>query len=122
MPTWGHSVARTVHDKEHRSRFLQDLDADSHHSSSGGGGGGALAYEGDFRSWSDFLRVHLHPRSLHVVREYMHEDDSRPFESFVQGEQVFSSKMRDDFENSLHFFVEECDHFQGFQVRVDFFF
>ena len=24
--------------------------------------------------WSDFLRPHLHPRSLHIIQEYMHDE------------------------------------------------
>ncbi len=32
---------------------------------------------------------------------------------------VFSLQFRDSFEDKLHFFSEECDHLQGFQLLVD---
>jgi hypothetical protein len=37
------------------------------------------------QSWTDYLRCYLHPRSVNIVKGYLHEDDTAPFESFWHG-------------------------------------
>ncbi|MBN3302388.1 MSTO1 protein, partial [Amia calva] len=76
--------------------------------------------EGSVRVWSDFLRVHLHPRTLTIINQYNHEGESSRLEAFGQGEALCSSAaLQEDLEDRLHFFVEECDYLQGFQVLCD---
>ncbi len=29
--------------------------------------------EGSVRVWSDFLRIHLHPRSISIINQYNHD-------------------------------------------------
>lgn len=67
--------------------------------------------------WSDFAGTQYHPKSVNIIKEYMHEADHFAFDTFGYGQNLYiNTDFRDEFENSLHFFVEECDQLQGFQV------
>ncbi|XP_060066372.1 protein misato homolog 1-like [Ylistrum balloti] len=70
--------------------------------------------------WSDYLRTFLHPKSIHIVEQYRHKNDLQPFDIYGCGQEVMSDyETRVDIEDRLHFFIEECDHLQGFQVLLD---
>ncbi|XP_064494317.1 protein misato homolog 1 isoform X1 [Pseudopipra pipra] len=72
------------------------------------------------RLWSDYLNVPLHPRSVHVIRQYLHDGDCGCLEAFAQGESLLQDPACvEELEDRLHFFVEECDYLQGFQVLCD---
>ncbi|NWV06258.1 MSTO1 protein, partial [Ptilonorhynchus violaceus] len=72
------------------------------------------------RLWSDYLNVHLHPKSLYVIRQYLHDGDCGCLEAFGQGESLLQDPAcLEELEDRLHFFVEECDYLQGFQVLCD---
>lgn len=75
--------------------------------------------EGSVRVWSDFLRIHLHPRSISVINQYNHDGESERLEAFGQGEALLRGPVLEDLEDRLHFFVEECDYLQGFQLLCD---
>ncbi|XP_046875073.1 protein misato homolog 1 [Hypomesus transpacificus] len=75
--------------------------------------------EGSVRVWSDFLRIHLHPRTILVINQYNHDGEAHRLEAFGQGEALLQGSVLDDLEDKLHFFVEECDYLQGFQVLCD---
>lgn len=75
--------------------------------------------EGSVRVWSDFLRIHLHPRTISVINQYNHDGESERLEAFGQGEALLRGPVLEDLEDRLHFFVEECDYLQGFQVLCD---
>ncbi|XP_062516495.1 protein misato homolog 1-like [Corticium candelabrum] len=67
--------------------------------------------------WIDALHAHLNPQSLYTISSVLHEDESHPFDVFTAGQELWTrSKIRDEIEDRLHFFVEECDHLQGFHV------
>lgn len=69
--------------------------------------------------WSDFLGTCLHPKSIQLVRDYLHDGSTSPFDVFGYGQSVAKDEhFYDEFESNLHFFVEECDSLQGFQVRI----
>ena len=71
-------------------------------------------------TWSDFLRTHYHPRSIHVVEEFRHSDELRPFDLFTCADEIFSNYEGScAWENRIRRFVEECDHLQGFQIMLD---
>ena len=73
--------------------------------------------DGDVSVWSDFLGTQLHPKTVQVVGEYLHEAEMCPFDVFGYGQSVLRrTAFYDRMEDSLHFFVEECDSLQGFQV------
>ncbi|XP_030330097.1 protein misato homolog 1 isoform X2 [Strigops habroptila] len=70
--------------------------------------------------WSDHLNVQLHPKSLYVTRQYMHDGDCGCLEAFAQGERLLQDPAcMEELEDRLHYFVEECDYLQGFQVLCD---
>ncbi|KAJ8386475.1 hypothetical protein AAFF_G00169450 [Aldrovandia affinis] len=75
--------------------------------------------EGSVRVWSDFLRIHLHPRTISVINQYNHDGESQRLEAFGQGEALCQGAVLEELEDRLHFFVEECDYLQGFQVLCD---
>lgn len=75
--------------------------------------------EGSVRVWSDFLRIHLHPRTISVINQYNHDGESQRLEAFGQGEALCQGVVLEQLEDRLHFFVEECDYLQGFQVLCD---
>uniref|UniRef100_A0AAY4D547 Protein misato homolog 1 n=1 Tax=Denticeps clupeoides TaxID=299321 RepID=A0AAY4D547_9TELE len=75
--------------------------------------------EGSVRVWSDFLRLHLHPRTISVINQYNHDGESHRLEAFSQGEALCQGSVVEELEDRLHFFVEECDYLQGFQVFCD---
>lgn len=75
--------------------------------------------EGSVRVWSDFLRLHLHPRTISVINQYNHDGESERLEVFGQGEALLQGQVLEDLEDRLHFFIEECDYLQGFQVLCD---
>ncbi|NXE84941.1 MSTO1 protein, partial [Cochlearius cochlearius] len=70
--------------------------------------------------WSDYLNVHLHPKSVYVIRQYMHDGECGCLEAFGQGESLLQDPgCVEELEDRLHFYVEECDYLQGFQVLCD---
>ncbi|KAJ7417405.1 28S ribosomal protein S29, mitochondrial [Willisornis vidua] len=72
------------------------------------------------RLWSDYLNVPLHPKSLYVIRQYLHDGDCGCLEAFGQGESLLQDPTcLEELEDRLHFYVEECDCLQGFQVLCD---
>ncbi|TNN44452.1 Protein misato 1 [Liparis tanakae] len=75
--------------------------------------------EGSVKVWSDFLRIHLHPRTVSVIHQYNHDGETHRLESFGQGEALLQGPVLEQLEDKLHFFVEECDYLQGFQVFCD---
>nr|XP_060614140.1 protein misato homolog 1 [Anolis sagrei ordinatus] len=79
-----------------------------------------LPSEATAHVWSDFLRTSLHPRSTLAIQQYSHEGDSSQLEAFGQGEKLLqSAAYAEELEDRLHFYVEECDYLQGFQVLCD---
>ncbi|MBN3292757.1 MSTO1 protein, partial [Polypterus senegalus] len=77
---------------------------------------GRKAYnlESSVRVWSDFLRVHLHPKTISIVNQYSYEGECDRLEAFGQGESLLKeNSFLDDLEDKLHFFVEECDYLQS---------
>ncbi|KAM6365248.1 protein misato homolog 1 isoform 2-T2 [Pluvialis apricaria] len=75
---------------------------------------------GSVQAWSDYLSVRLHPKSIYVIRQYMHDGDCGCLEAFGQGESLLQDPgCIEELEDRLHFYVEECDYLQGFQVLCD---
>ncbi|NXT78173.1 MSTO1 protein, partial [Zapornia atra] len=70
--------------------------------------------------WSHRLNVPLHPKSVYVIRQYMQDGDCGCLEAFGQGESLLQDPgCVEELEDRLHFYVEECDYLQGFQVLCD---
>ncbi|XP_067169367.1 protein misato homolog 1 isoform X4 [Apteryx mantelli] len=75
---------------------------------------------GSMQVWPDYLNVHLHPKSIFVIKQYNHDGECGRLEAFGQGESLLQDPVcLEELEDRLHFFVEECDYLQGFQVLCD---
>ncbi|XP_069506090.1 protein misato homolog 1 isoform X2 [Ambystoma mexicanum] len=76
--------------------------------------------EGRVHVWSDYLRFDMHPKTVFTVHRYQHEGTSDRLEAFGQGTSLLDDPAYlEELEDRLHFFVEECDSLQGFQVLCD---
>jgi len=70
--------------------------------------------------WSDFLRVHYHPKTIYTVPNFHHANSVQPFDSFCVGQKEFLNDQNNEaMLNKLHFFTEECDQLQGFHILFD---
>ncbi|XP_060537992.1 protein misato homolog 1-like [Pantherophis guttatus] len=79
-----------------------------------------LVSESPAPAWSDFLRTNLHPRTILTIHEYNREEESNRLEAFGQGEKLLQDgRYLEELEDRLHFYVEECDYLQGFQLLCD---
>ncbi|POO02742.1 Tubulin/FtsZ, GTPase domain containing protein [Trema orientale] len=68
--------------------------------------------------WTDFSKVHYHPQSLYELSGLWM--DAQKFDNYGIGRDVFSGGLKgEEIGERLRFFVEECDHVQGFQFIVD---
>ncbi|KAJ0034222.1 hypothetical protein Pint_26239 [Pistacia integerrima] len=68
--------------------------------------------------WTDFSKVHYHPQSLYELSGLWM--DVQEFDNYGIGRDAFSGSFQgEDICERLRFFVEECDHVQGFQFIVD---
>ncbi|CAH1796416.1 unnamed protein product [Owenia fusiformis] len=76
--------------------------------------------EKNIKVWSDFLKIYLHPKSLYVLQDYSHNSENEPFDIFSYGSAIYNTRThQDEIDDKLHFFLEECDHLQGFHVLTD---
>ncbi|XP_029645942.1 protein misato homolog 1 [Octopus sinensis] len=70
--------------------------------------------------WSDFLNIHLHPKTINIINDYTHKSEEQPFDVFGSGYETMSgTDIWAEMEDRLHYFTEECDMLQGFQILVD---
>ena len=61
--------------------------------------------------WTDYLKAHLHPRSVYELPNTFH--GLTPFDNYSSGQGFFKEQEQlEEVENRLRFFVEECDHLQ----------
>ena len=68
--------------------------------------------------WSDYSSVHFHPKTIHFAGNYWRDDELRPFDVFGNGQELMQQEsFVEELEDVVHFFAEECDSLQGFQVR-----
>ncbi|XP_005103386.1 protein misato homolog 1 [Aplysia californica] len=76
--------------------------------------------DSDVTVWSDFLRTGLHPRSIHLVKEYQHNNSQNDFGIFGQGQQIAKTDREwEALEDQIRYFTEECDQLQGFHILLD---
>lgn len=74
--------------------------------------------EHDVQYWTDFSKVHYHPQSLYELSGL--RMDTQEFDNYGIGKDIFSEGLQgEEISERLRFFVEECDHIQGFQFIVD---
>ncbi|KAK3222751.1 hypothetical protein Dsin_009776 [Dipteronia sinensis] len=74
--------------------------------------------DNDVQFWTDYSKVHYHPQSLYELSGLWM--DAQEFNNYGTGKDAFAEGFRgEEIRERLRFFVEECDHIQGFQFVVD---
>ncbi|KAK9826905.1 hypothetical protein WJX81_007954 [Elliptochloris bilobata] len=128
VATWQGPVA--VHQAEPvpRSRFAQELDAEPDTSGGAGDGQADLAAAalhaavrhldaGPVRSWTDYLKVVLHPRSLVALGGLWGSEGAAFAAGFgPRAAAAAPAGALDDWLDRVRRFAEECDALQGFQA------
>lgn len=67
--------------------------------------------------WTDFSKVHYHPRSLYELNGLWTKNQDF---DYGMGRLAFGSgPHREEVNDRLRFFIEECDHIQGIQFVAD---
>lgn len=63
--------------------------------------------------WSDYLRLHLHPRNISLINQYKHNDNITPFDNFKLGEEVWKeASFNDEFTDRIRCYMEESNNLQ----------
>ncbi|CAB3243234.1 unnamed protein product [Arctia plantaginis] len=75
--------------------------------------------EKQVQSWSDFLYPRFHSRSVNIIREYVHGNDTESFDINITGKSLWKGDFGDAFTDNIRKYVEECDSMQGFHVYFD---
>jgi len=70
-------------------------------------------FESEVKCWSDYMMFELDDHSIQLLTETYKDGDD--FSFFALGQNEYDSLL-DDFEDNLHFWAEECDYMEGFQV------
>ncbi|CAJ2646237.1 unnamed protein product [Trifolium pratense] len=74
--------------------------------------------ENEVQFWTDYSKVHFHPQSLYELNGVW--TDVADFDNYGIGRDSFTwASQGEEISERLRFFVEECDHVQGFQFVVD---
>ena len=70
-------------------------------------------FENEVKTWTDFMSYELDDHSVQLLSETY--DDGEEFMFFGVGQEEFK-QLEGEFEDNLHFWAEECDYLEGFQV------
>ncbi|XP_038883560.1 protein misato homolog 1 isoform X2 [Benincasa hispida] len=125
--TWRGNVATHHTEQRKKNLFLQSLSEEEQENSVNGKNNGrgeiedkdiVECLEKDVTFWTDFSKVHYHPQSLYQFNGSW--VDAQEFNNYGIGKESFTWSLQgEEIDERLRFFVEECDHIQGFQFIVD---
>ncbi|KAL6273766.1 hypothetical protein ACE6H2_024458 [Prunus campanulata] len=131
--TWGGNVSTHAAEPHKKNLFLQSLYGKEQENSltfENGVTGGenpqteihdrdkVESLENGVQYWTDFSKVEYHPRSLYELSGLW--VDPQKFDNYGIGRESLSGGLQgEEISERLRFFVEECDHIQGFQFIVD---
>ncbi|CAH0700123.1 unnamed protein product [Spodoptera exigua] len=76
-------------------------------------------FEQDVKTWTDYLYPRFHARTVNIVKDYVHGDETECFDIFHAGQSLWKHDFGDNFCDNIRRYVEECDSMQGFQVNFD---
>jgi len=63
--------------------------------------------------WADFLKARYHPRSVVITNEFEHRSDTKPFDTFGYGTEVWKNPaFEEDYTDRIRNYMEECDNAQ----------
>ena len=66
-------------------------------------------------SWSEYLQVELHPRSLRLIPSHAHDDGEHPLGAFSLGWEIwsrFEAPWQSETVDAIRAYSEECDSLQ----------
>ncbi|CAB4287466.1 unnamed protein product [Prunus armeniaca] len=131
--TWGGNVSTHAAEPHKKNLFLQSLYGEEQENSltfENGVTGGenprteihdrdkVESLENGVQYWTDFSKVEYHPQSLYELSGLW--VDPQKFDNYGIGRESLSGGLQgEEISERLRFFVEECDHIQGFQFIVD---
>lgn len=70
--------------------------------------------------WTEFLKVQLHPRSIHLISHHLHQSADDPFDLFGSGSECAADPAwQESFMDDARWFAEDCDALQAFNVLLD---
>ncbi|KAJ7944393.1 protein misato-like 1-like [Quillaja saponaria] len=128
--TWTGNVSTHASEPYKRNLFLQSLYEEEQENLpvvNGGNSGSQREFldkdiveclENGVQFWTDFSKVHYHPQSLYELSGVWM--DNQDFNNYGIGRNAFSwTSQGEEISERLRFFVEDCDHIQGFQFIVD---
>ncbi|KAI5439207.1 uncharacterized protein LOC127120350 isoform X1 [Lathyrus oleraceus] len=129
--TWTGSVSTQASEPREKNLFLRSLYEEESQNMvneiSGSHSGSPSEYEdkditesleNGVQFWTDYSKVHFHPQSLYELNGVW--TDVEEFDNYGIGRDSFSwASHGEEISDRLRFFVEECDHVQGFQFVVD---
>ncbi|KAG1681982.1 Protein misato 1 [Nymphon striatum] len=131
-PLWGGKLDVHSSIAEEKNQFLQDLESSDvtgakdedkdicMDTSSDSKVNNLYNLDESVEVWSDFLRVHLHPKSIYVLKDHQFNSNEESFSVFGFGKELFDCEThRDELEDRIRYFAEECDYLQGFHVLTD---
>ncbi|XP_021825076.1 protein misato homolog 1 isoform X2 [Prunus avium] len=131
--TWGGNFSTHAAEPHKKNLFLQSLYGEEQENSltfENGVTGGenprteihdrdkVESLENGVQYWTDFSKVEYHPQSLYELSGLW--VDPQKFDNYGIGRESLSGGLQvEEISERLRFFVEECDHIQGFQFIVD---
>ncbi|KAL4298954.1 hypothetical protein HN51_049666 [Arachis hypogaea] len=130
--TWTGKISTQACEPHKKNLFLQRLYEEEENlivtnDTSGSSNGSQSEYqdkdiveslENGVQFWTDYSKVHYHPQSLYELNGVWM--DAENFNNYGIGKDSFSWDLQgEEISDRLRFFVEECDHIQGFQFVVD---
>ncbi|KAJ8899562.1 hypothetical protein K2173_018536 [Erythroxylum novogranatense] len=120
VPTWTGCISTQVAEPCKKNLFLQSLSEEEQNDKEKEIRDEDIVenLENSVKYWTDFSKVHYHPQSIYELSGLF--VDTAEFDNYGAGRDIFSkSLLREEISDRLRFFVEECDHIQGFQFIVD---
>lgn len=129
--TWGGKVSTIASEPHKKNLFLQRLYGEEEQPTSTSMNGKERispretddkdiveCLENVVQHWTDYSKVHYHPRSLYELTGLWME--GQEFDNYGIGREALSGGSRgEEISERIRSFVEECDHIQGFQFVVD---
>ncbi|CAK8692484.1 protein misato homolog 1-like [Clavelina lepadiformis] len=74
----------------------------------------------EIQTWSDFKKVHYHPRSTLLIKKHYQNTDGDSFNSWTAGmNEAKSGVILGQVEEAVRSYAEECDCMQGFHILTD---
>ncbi|XP_041976785.1 protein misato [Aricia agestis] len=113
-PQW-ESVETIEEPPAPKNEFIKDINSDSE----------VNTEEKDYQldqevnTWTDYVYSRFHPRTINIVKEYCHGNESGGFDLNISGHSLWKTDYGDNFADNIRRYVEECDSMQGFHINFD---